>query len=38
MVTVKDFLTNVFIPKRIIQNAEKKQVTILLLYMGMIST
>ena len=32
------FLNKVFIPKRIIQTAEKKQVTIALLYMGMIST
>ena len=45
MVTVKGLLTNVktflkkvFIPKRIIQTAEKKQVIIVLPYMGMIST
>ena len=35
---VKTFLDKVFIPKRIIQTAEKKQVTIVLPYMGMIST
>ena len=35
---VKTFLNKVFIPKRIIQTAEKKQVTIVLPYMGMIST
>ena len=35
---VKVFLNKEFIPKRIIQTAEKKQVTIVLLYMGMIST
>ena len=35
---VKIFLNKVFIPKRIIQNAEKKQVTVALPYMGMIST
>ena len=35
---VKTFLNKVFIPKRIIQTAEKKQVTIALPYMGMIST
>ena len=35
---VKTFLNKVFIPKRIIQTAEKKQVTIVLLYIGMIST
>ena len=35
---VKTFLSKVFIPKRIIQTAEKKQVTIVLPYMGMIST
>ena len=35
---VKIFLNKVFIPKQIIQNAEKKQVTIALPYMGMIST
>ena len=34
----KTFLNKVFIPKRIIQTAEKKQVTIVLPYMGMIST
>ena len=33
---VKTFLNKVFIPKRIIQTAEKKQVTIVLPYMGMI--
>ena len=33
----KTFLNNVFIPKQIIQTAEKKQVTIVLPYMGMIS-
>ena len=32
------FLNKAFIPKRIIQTAEKKQVTIALPYMGMIST
>ena len=35
---VKAFLNKVFIPKQIIQTAEKKQVTIVLPYMGMIST
>ena len=35
---VKTFLNKVFIPKRIIQPAEKKQVTIVLPYMGIIST
>ena len=35
---VKTFLNKVFIPKRIIQTAEKKQVTNVLPYMGMIST
>ena len=35
---VKTFLNKVFIPKQIIQTAEKKQVTIVLPYMGMIST
>ena len=35
---VKTFLNKVFIPKPIIQTAEKKQVTIVLPYMGMIST
>ena len=35
---VKTFLNKEFIPKRIIQTAEKKQVTIVLPYMGMIST
>ena len=35
---VKTFPNKVFIPKRIIQTAGKKQVTIVLLYMGMIST
>ena len=35
---VKSFLNKVFIPKRIIQAAEKKQVTIVLPYMDMIST
>ena len=35
---VKTFLNKVFIPKRIIQTAEKKQVTIVLPYVGMIST
>ena len=34
---VKTFLHKVFIPKQIIQTAEKKQVTIVLLYIGMIS-
>ena len=33
---VKTFLNKVFILKRIIQTAEKKQVTIVLPYMGMI--
>ena len=33
---VKTFPSKVFIPKRIIQTAEKKQVTIVLPYMGMI--
>ena len=37
-ICVKTFLNKVFIPKRIVQTAEKKQVTIVLLYMGMIST
>ena len=31
---VKTFLHKVFIPKQIIQNAERKQVTIVLLYIG----
>ena len=35
---VKTFLNKEFILKRIIQTAEKKQVTIALRYMGMIST
>ena len=35
---VKTFLNKVFIPKQIIQTAEKKQVTIVLPYMGMILT
>ena len=35
---VKAFLNKVFIPKRIIQTAEKKQVTIVLPYTGIIST
>ena len=35
---VKTFLNKVFIPKRIIQTAEKKQVTIVLPYMSMILT
>ena len=35
---VKIFLNKVFIPQRIIQTAEKKQVAIVLPYMGMIST
>ena len=35
---VKTFLNKVFISKRIIQTTEKKQVTIVLPYMGMIST
>ena len=35
---VKAFLNKVFIPKRISQTAEKKQVPIVLPYMGMIST
>ena len=35
---VKTFLNKVFIPKRIIQTAEKKQVTIVLPYMGTISS
>ena len=35
---IKTFLNKVFIPKRIYQTAEKKQVTIVLPYMGMIST
>ena len=35
---VKTFLNNVFIPKRILQTAEKKQVTIVLPYVGMILT
>ena len=34
---VKTFLNKVFIPKQIIQTSEKKQVTIFLPYMGMIS-
>ena len=37
-ICVKTFLNKVFIPKRIVQTAEKKQVTIVLLYIGMIST
>ena len=36
--SVETFPNNLFIPKRIIQFAEKKQVTIILPYMGMIST
>ena len=32
---IKTFLNKVFIPKRIIQSAEKKQVTIVLPYMGL---
>ena len=36
--SVKTFLNKVFIPKRIIQTSEKKQVNIVLPYMGMIST
>ena len=35
---VKTFVNKVFIPKRIIKTAEKEQVTIVLLYIGMIST
>ena len=35
---VKTFLNKVFIPKRIVQTTEKKQVTIVLFYMCMIST
>ena len=35
--SVKTFLNKVFIPKRRIQTAEKKQVTVVLPYMGMIS-
>ena len=35
---VRTFLNKVFIPKRIIQTVEKKQVTNVLPYMGMIST
>ena len=35
---VQTFLNKVFIPKRIVQTAEKKQVTIVLPFMGMIST
>ena len=35
---VKTFVNKVFIPKRIIQTVEKKQVTIVLPYMGMITT
>ena len=35
---VKAFLNKVFIPKRIIQTAEKRQVAIVLPYMGMVST
>ena len=35
---IKTFFNEVFIPKRIIQAAGKKQVAIALLYMGMIST
>ena len=35
---LKTFLNKVFIPKRIIQTAEKKQVTIVLPYVGIIST
>ena len=35
---VKTFLNKAFISKRIIQTAEKKQVTIVFPYMGMIST
>ena len=46
MITVKGLLTNVLkyssikylFPKRIIQTGEKKQVTIVLPYMGMILT
>ena len=33
---VKTFFNKVFIPKRLIQTAKKKQVTIVLPYMGMI--
>ena len=35
---VQTFLNKVFIPKRIVQTAEMKQVTIVLPFMGMIST
>ena len=35
---IKTLLNKVFIPKRIIQTAEKKQETIFLPYMGMVST
>ena len=35
---LKTFLNKVFIPKQIIQTAEKKQVTTVLPYMGMILT
>ena len=35
---VKTFLNKVFTPKQIIQTAEKKQVTIILPYMGMTLT
>ena len=35
--SVKTFLNKVFIPKRRIQTAEKKQVTVVLPYMSMIS-
>ena len=32
------FLNKVFIPKRLIQTTEKKQETVVLIYMGVIST
>ena len=35
---IKTFLNKVFIPRRIVQTVEKKQVTIVLPYMGMTST
>ena len=35
---VKTFLTKVSIPKRVIQTVEKKQETIVLPYMGVVST
>ena len=35
---VKTFLNKIFIPKRIVQAAEKKQAAIVLPYMGMILT